>query len=72
MTGALGTVVGAFYYVRIVKVMYFDEAVEPIDRPVGREFAVIVGGAALFNLVFCLHPGPLVDQAGIAAVALLS
>jgi NADH-quinone oxidoreductase subunit N len=70
--GVLASVVGAFYYVRIVKVMYFDEAAAPFDRPAGREFAVIVGGAALFNLVFCLHPGPLVDQAGIAAVALLS
>ncbi len=70
--GVLASVVGAFYYVRIVKVMYFDEAAEPFDRPAGREFAVIVGGAALFNLAFCLHPGPLVDQAGIAAAALLS
>jgi NADH-quinone oxidoreductase subunit N len=70
--GVLASVVGAFYYVRIVKVMYFDEAAEPFDRPTGREFAVIVGGAALFNLAFCLHPGPLVDQAGIAAAALLS
>ena len=57
--GVLASVVGAFYYVRIVKVMYFDEAAEPFDRPAGREFAVIVGGAALFNLAFCLHPGPL-------------
>jgi NADH-quinone oxidoreductase subunit N len=70
--GVLASVVGAFYYVRIVKVMYFDEAAAPFDRPVGREFAVIVGSTALFNLVFCLHPGPLVDQAGIAAAALLS
>jgi NADH-quinone oxidoreductase subunit N len=70
--GVLASVVGAFYYVRIVKVMYFDEAHEALDRPVGREFAVIVGGAALFNLVFCLHPSPLVDQAEIAAAALLS
>jgi NADH-quinone oxidoreductase subunit N len=70
--GVLASVVGAFYYVRIVKVMYFDDAAEPFDRPAGREFAVIVGGAALFNLVFCLHPGPLVEQAGIAAAALLS
>jgi NADH-quinone oxidoreductase subunit N len=70
--GVLASVVGAFYYVRIVKVMYFDEAAAPFDRPAGREFSVIVGGAALFNLVFCLHPGPLVDQAGIAAAALLS
>jgi NADH-quinone oxidoreductase subunit N len=70
--GVLASVVGAYYYVRIVKVMYFDEAEESLDRPVGREFGVIVGGAALFNLVFCLHPGPLVEQAEIAAAALLS
>jgi NADH-quinone oxidoreductase subunit N len=70
--GVLASVVGAYYYVRIVKVMYFDEAEEPLDRPVGREFAVIVGGAALFNLAFCLHPGPLLEQAEIAAAALLS
>jgi NADH-quinone oxidoreductase subunit N len=70
--GVLASVVGAYYYVRIVKVMYFDDAAEPLDRPIGREFAVIVGGAALFNLVFCLHPGPLLDQAEIAAAALLS
>ena len=70
--GVLASVVGAYYYVRIVKVMYFDEAEEPLDRPVGREFAVIVGGAALFNLVFCLHPSPLLERAEIAAAALLS
>jgi NADH-quinone oxidoreductase subunit N len=70
--GVLASVVGAYYYVRIVKVMYFDDAEEPLDRPVGREFAVIVGGAALFNLVFCLHPSPLLDQAEVAAAALLS
>jgi len=70
--GVLASVVGAFYYIRIVKVMYFDEARDPFDRPVGREFAVIVGGAAVFNLVFCLHPSPLLNQAGIAAAALLS
>jgi NADH-quinone oxidoreductase subunit N len=70
--GVLASVVGAYYYVRIVKVMYFDEAEEPLDRPVGREFAVIIGGAALFNLVFCLHPSPLLEQAEIAAAALLS
>jgi len=70
--GVLASVVGAFYYIRVVKVMYFDDARDAFDRPVGREFAVIVGGAAVFNLVFCLHPSPLLNQAGIAAAALLS
>jgi NADH-quinone oxidoreductase subunit N len=70
--GVLASVVGAYYYIRIVKVMYFDETKEAFDRPVGREFAVIIGGAAVFNLVFCLHPSPLLNQAEIAAAALLS
>jgi NADH-quinone oxidoreductase subunit N len=70
--GVLASVVGAFYYIRIVKVMYFDEAREPIDRAVGREFAIIVGGAAVFNVAFVLHPSALLNQAEIAAAALLS
>jgi hypothetical protein len=52
--------------------MYFDEAAEPFDRPVGREFAVIVGVTALFNLLFIVHPSPLLEQAESAAAALLS
>jgi NADH-quinone oxidoreductase subunit N len=70
--GVLASVVGAFYYIRIVKVMYFDETEEAFDRPAGREFAVIIGATAVFNLAFCLLPSPLVNQAGIAAAALLS
>jgi NADH-quinone oxidoreductase subunit N len=70
--GVLASVVGAFYYIRIVKVMYFDETQDAFDRPTGREFAVIIGATAVFNLVFCLLPSPLVNQAGIAAAALLS
>jgi NADH-quinone oxidoreductase subunit N len=70
--GVLASVVGAFYYIRVVKVMYFDDAREPLDRAVGREFGLIVGGTAVFNLLFCLLPSPLVNQADIAAAALLS
>jgi len=70
--GVLASVVGAYYYLRIVKVMYFDEPQEALDRPIGREFAVIVGVTAVFNLVFCLHPSPLLSQAETAAAALLS
>jgi NADH-quinone oxidoreductase subunit N len=70
--GVLASVVGAYYYIRIVKVMYFDDAAEPLDRAAGREFGLIVGGTAAFNLLFCLVPSPLVNQAEIAAAALLS
>jgi NADH-quinone oxidoreductase subunit N len=70
--GVLASVVGAYYYIRIVKVMYFDEAREGFDRPIGREFAVVIGVTAVLNVVFCLHPSPLLTQAQSAAAALLS
>jgi NADH-quinone oxidoreductase subunit N len=70
--GVLASVVGAYYYIRIVKVMYFDEAREGFDRPIGREFAVVIGVTAVLNVVFCLHPSPLLTQAQAAAAALLS
>ena len=69
--GVLASVVGAYYYLRIVKVMYFDEAREGFDRPIGREFTIVVGVTAVLNLVFCLHPSPLLTQAQAAATALV-
>jgi hypothetical protein len=52
--------------------MYFDEAEDAFDRPIGREFAIIIGGTAVFNALFCLYPSPLLIQAQSAAAALLS
>jgi NADH-quinone oxidoreductase subunit N len=69
--GVLASVVGAYYYLRIVKVMYFDEAREGFDRPIGREFTVVVGVTAVLNVVFCLHPSALLTPAQAAATALL-
>ena len=33
VAGILGTVIGAYYYLKIVKVMYMDEPAEPYARP---------------------------------------
>ena len=40
--GVVTSVVGAFYYLRIVKVMYFDEPLIAFDRPIAPE---LKGGA---------------------------
>ncbi|HEX5079922.1 MAG TPA: NADH-quinone oxidoreductase subunit NuoN [Geminicoccaceae bacterium] len=69
--GVLASVVGAYYYIRIVKVMYFDEPKEAFDQPLGRDVSIIVGITAAFNVVFCLLPSPLLHQAEAAAAALL-
>ncbi len=67
--GVLTSVVGSYYYLRIVKVMYFDAPGPALDRrPSMLGFVAAVTG--LFTLFFFLFPGPLVAAAGTAASAL--
>ena len=62
----LTSVVGAFYYIRVIKVMYFDPAIEPFDpRPASLSFAVAVTG--VFTGFFFLFPAPIVAAAQAAA-----
>ena len=53
------SLVGAFYYLRIVKVMFFDEPTDtaPITAPADVRFVMSLNGAAV--LVFGLLPGGL-------------
>ena len=69
--GVLASVVGAFYYMRIVKFMYFDEPEEAFDRPVGREMGLILLGSSLVVLCLWALPGTIVDGASAAAAALV-
>jgi NADH-quinone oxidoreductase subunit N len=70
--GVLASVISAFYYLRIVKIMYFDEAAEPFDRPAGKSLRVIMWGAAALVTFFIVYPAPLVNSAGVAAAALFA
>ncbi|MBE9554568.1 MAG: NADH-quinone oxidoreductase subunit NuoN [Proteobacteria bacterium] len=70
--GVLASVISAFYYLRIVKIMYFDEAAEPFDRPAGKSLRVIMWGAAVLVTFFIVYPVPLVNSAGAAAAALFA
>jgi NADH-quinone oxidoreductase subunit N len=67
--GVLASVVSCYYYLLIVKVMYFDEPAPAFDRssyPVG----AMVAASALFVLLFAVFAGPLLDAAGAAAKSL--
>ncbi|MBA4800401.1 MULTISPECIES: NADH-quinone oxidoreductase subunit NuoN [Euryhalocaulis] len=69
---ALGTVVGAFYYLRIVKLIWFDEPAQGFVRP-GRTVAYTAfGSAALAFPILVVFIFPLISQAGAAASALFS
>src|ERR1700742_132051 len=67
--GVLTSVVGAFYYLSIVKVMYFDEPLGKLD-PMRVELRTVLAVAGLFNLFFFVYPGPLVSAATVAAESL--
>jgi NADH-quinone oxidoreductase subunit N len=67
--GVLCSVVGAFYYLSIVKVMYFDDPLPQLD-PVRVELRTVLAVAGLFNILFFVYPGPLVSAATAAAKSL--
>jgi NADH-quinone oxidoreductase subunit N len=70
--GVVTSVVSAFYYLRIVKVMYFDEAASELDRPIAAELKGVVFVAAVLTLFFFLFPGPLLGAAEAAASSLFA
>jgi NADH-quinone oxidoreductase subunit N len=67
--GVLTSVIGAYYYLSIVKVMYFDEPLTELD-PVRVELRAVLAVAGLFNIFFFVYPGPLVSMATVAAKSL--
>lgn len=70
--GVVASVVGAFYYLRIVKIMYFDEAVEPFDQPMGSGLSGVVTVTSIVTLLFFFVLAPVLDSAAAAAAALLA
>jgi NADH-quinone oxidoreductase subunit N len=67
--GVLASVVGAYYYLAIIKTMYFDEPAEGFyDMPY--ELRVVLAVCGLFNILFFVYPGPLVGVASAAAHSL--
>jgi NADH-quinone oxidoreductase subunit N len=68
--GVLASVVGAYYYLRIVKVMYFDEPAAPFEQPMARDVRLVLTLSSLFVLLFFVFPAPVLDSAAAAAGAL--
>ena len=68
--GVLTSVISAFYYLRIVKIMYFDEPAEAFDKPMGRSLGAIVAVSSVLVVVFIAFQTPIVRAAEIAATVL--
>ena len=69
VVGVLASVVGAFYYLRVVKIIYFDEPAEAFD-PMPTELKAVLALSGLFTIFYFVYPAPLIEAAGAAARSL--
>jgi NADH-quinone oxidoreductase subunit N len=67
--GVVTSVVGAYYYLAIVKTMYFDDPA-PGFVPMRPELRLVLGVTGLLVFLLGIYPGPLVDAAEAAAKSL--
>lgn len=70
LIGVLTSCVAAFYYLRIVKVVYFDAPAEPFDGKDGFVVHTVIAVTAFISVFFVFVPGPLIAAASWAAKAL--
>ena len=66
VVGVLTSVVGAFYYLRVIKVMYFDESQPAFDAR-SPSLTFVGGVGAVFTTLFFVFPAPVVAAAQSAA-----
>ena len=67
--GVLSSVVGAYYYLMIVKTMYFDDPVASFDRMPGL-LRLVLAISGVINLLFFAWPAPILGAATAAAKSL--
>jgi len=68
--GVLTSVVAAYYYIRVIKVMFFDEAVDPFDNQIAFTKRIVLLMSVLFLVLFILAPQALVKTSMSAASSL--
>lgn len=69
--GVLASVIGLAYYIRLVKVMFFDEPEKELDTGIGIASRGILTVSSIFILFFIVGASPIITAADAAAKALL-
>ena len=68
--GVLTSVVSAFYYLRIIRIIYFDEVQDPLDQSIDREISIMLALSGVLIVAFIAYPEPIVSNAADAAASL--
>ena len=61
VVGLLSTVVAAFYYLRLIKIMYFDEEKEKFDTDHSLWLKFSLGVSTLLILIYFIYPSHLIE-----------
>jgi NADH-quinone oxidoreductase subunit N len=67
--GVLASVIGAFYYLRIIKIIYFDENIN-VFEPITKRMKLIIYITAIPVILFFIRPSLITDIAEKAALSL--
>jgi len=72
ITGVLSSVIAAFYYLRIVKLMFFDKSLEEIDTGIGSETKILLTALAFLNVTILMYPKFFLDLSASITFSLFS
>ena len=61
IVGLLSTVIAAFYYLRIIKIIYFDKPKKPFEVPYDIGLKIILTLSSLLILTYFIYPSILND-----------
>ena len=66
----LASVVAAYYYLRIIKIMFFDKPLDALDDDIGVERKLVLLGALVFVVGFIFTPDTFITFANAVAASL--
>ena len=70
--GVLTSVIGAFYYLRVIRIIYFENIQDPLDQSMDREIVTLLTVAGFLIATFIAYPEVIVVNAAAAAASLFS
>jgi NADH-quinone oxidoreductase subunit N len=70
VVGLVTSVVGAYYYLNIIRIMFFDKPAPQFEKPLGLVNSALLGASTAFVIGSVVVLAPLIDAASAAAKSL--
>jgi NADH-quinone oxidoreductase subunit N len=70
--GVLTSVVAAYYYLRIIKTMFFDEPADKFDGTIETSRKIVIGLSIFVVVAFIFNPSPLINVAEMSISSLFN